>query len=163
MGREDKKPIGTMQEIQLRENTPFNSEYLKSLFGGKEDLFLVWPKASFPFDEPQWSNEFSKKERSHSLLFYLEEKLIGHAGISENHSKSFSLIFVFLIPEFRGMGVSCSMIKLTEQFAVQNYNATKMTLIVRDYNQPALKFYLKQGYKESSRDGTAIRMEKVLA
>jgi hypothetical protein len=41
--------------MELVENKPLDARQLGALIPDKGDLFLVWPKARWPFDEQQWA------------------------------------------------------------------------------------------------------------
>lgn len=135
---------------------------LENLFGHSEDLALVWPKAIQPFNHEQWSNMFQVHPDNLSLLFSENGQVVGHTALLRRSETVFTLSFVYLAPEWRGRGIASTMINQTESVLRSSYTANELQLVVRDYNPRAHKLYVKHGFKEISRDGTAIIMCKTL-
>jgi|SRR3989344_347914 len=152
--------------MNLIENNPLDIEKIATLLKDKNDLFLVWPDARYPFDHRQWQDRFSQDRFNTgqgNLSFLIEEngKIIGHAALFPvERAKVYRLAFLYLDPDYRSQGLGTKMISLLEQYTVKNLNAQKLTLQVRDYNVRALKCYTKCGFKEYTRDDDLIKMEK---
>jgi RimJ/RimL family protein N-acetyltransferase len=68
--------------------------------------------------------------------------------------------FLYLLPDYRSQGLGRCVIAALEDYAIREFGARMLRLVVRDYNPRALKCYLHYGFKETGRDGTLITMEK---
>ena len=148
---------------KLIENTKLDLSFLKDHLTTIEELQLVNPSASLPFDKDYWLNFFITGYKSHSLLFKLNEEIIGHAAFkqaSKDENKVF-LCFVYIAPRHRKKGYSKMMIEQSEKFLKKHYQCTDYFLHVRLHNKPAISLYNKIGFSEISRTDENIRMRKV--
>ena len=150
-----------MKHLELRANHPLDTHILAELFGRKEDLYLVWPYARYPFDHDQWKAVLDPANGSRSFLVHWDDVLVGHAAlrVSED-AHTYHLSFLYLKSEYRSRGIGRNMMKALESFARRRLDAHRLTLVVRSYNPPAQRCYLNSGFKPYAQEGTLIRMAK---
>jgi RimJ/RimL family protein N-acetyltransferase len=148
--------------MQLVENIPLDTTIIARLIEDKEDLFLVWQKADFPFNHAQWQEVLDPQKGNIPFLVYEEDVLIGHAALRKRAEDVYSVSFLYIKPEKRSKGAGERMIGLLERYAVEKLNVKELCLAVRTYNPRAIKCYTKCGFKEYSREDTLIRMSKAL-
>ncbi len=153
-----------MPKIRLAESTPLDTHKISALITNQDDLFLVWPLTHYPFDHEQWQEQLNPN-KGHKSFLIIENKnnVIGHAAlIAAQEPGVYKVGFLYLQPEYRSRGLGTEMIRLLEEYAIKNLHAHQLTLVVRDYNPRAIQCYLKNGFKEYAREGTLIKMEKIL-
>ena len=149
--------------MELVENDPLDVAKIGQLISGKDDLFLVWPDAKFPFDSQEWERLFREDIRNKSFFAYENGVLIGHAALfAKSESSVYGVAFMFISETYRSRGAGEEMLRLLEELAVNQLHATKLVLQVRDYNPRAITCYMKRGFQEYQREGTLILMEKLL-
>ena len=149
--------------MRLVENIPLDTMVIAKLIEDKNDLFLVWPKAEFPFNHLQWQEVLDPQKGNIPFLVYEGNELIGHAAIRKmSNEDAYSLEYLYIVPGMRSKGTGERMIKLLEQYAEEKLNAKELYLVVRTYNPRAIRCYTKCGFKEYSREDTLIKMSKVL-
>ena len=144
-------------------SSPLDTSKIASLISTKDDLFLVWPIAIWPFDHRQWAEVLDPGKGNVSFIIREGSKSIGHAALlNKGVPDTYSVSFLYLLADYRFQGVGRSMIAALEDYAMCTFGAKRLRLVVRDYNPKALKCYLHCGFKETGRDGTLISMEKDL-
>ena len=150
--------------LEAKFNFPPKVECIRSLVVDESDLQLMLPTASLPFDATQWSDALDPKKGSLSFLVKQNGDFVGHfAFLRVNHEPStLTLGLVYLVPTWRGKGLSKKMIALAEHIAVNFVNAKVMHLNVRSFNSPALKLYMSMDYAEYERSDNLIQMKKSL-
>jgi GNAT superfamily N-acetyltransferase len=127
----------------------------------QEDLFLVNPKAAWPFDHQQWAEWLDPGQGNVSFFLMNEGETIGHAALlKRNLPDTFTVAFLFIRPELRSNGVGRWMVGELEKYAWERLGAQRLLLRVRDYNPRAVACYQHCGFREISHEGTLITMEK---
>ena len=150
--------------MELAENNPFDPAKIGALITNKDDMFLVWPVAKWPFDSAQWMEALDLSKGHRSFIVHERGKPIGHAALRKRDAPGCYMVsFLYLLPEHRAKGLGRHMVAALEQYAAQRLGANKLQLVVRDYNQRAIRCYLQCGFREMGRDGTRIDMEKKLS
>jgi ribosomal protein S18 acetylase RimI-like enzyme len=130
--------------MRLVENIPLNTSIIADLITDYDDLHLVWPKAKWPFDHPQWQKVLDPEEGNKSLLVYQGSELIGHAALRKTEEPGvYSLNYLYLLPQMRSRGLGEKMVGLLEQYAREELFAKKLVLVTRTYNPRARKCYSK--------------------
>ena len=149
--------------MRLVENIPLDTQTIASLINDRDDLYLVWPKAKWPFDHKQWQEVLAPEAGNKAFLIYEGTELIGHAALRKAEETAVCVVsFLYLLPQLRSKGLGEKMIGLLEQYAKEKLSAKKLILVARTYNPMALKCYIKCGFKEYTREETLIKMSKVL-
>jgi len=149
--------------MRLVENISLDTMAIAKLIEDKNDLFLVWPKADFPFNHLQWQEVLDPQKGNVPFLVYEGNELIGHAAIRKTTDDGiYFLSFLYIIPGMRSCGAGERMIYLLEKYAAEKLDAKELNLVVRTYNPRAIRCYTKCGFKEHSREDTLIKMSKVL-
>jgi RimJ/RimL family protein N-acetyltransferase len=149
--------------MQLVKNSPLDTSKIASLISTKDDLFLVWPIAKWPFDHRQWEEVLDPGKGNVSFIICEGTKSVGHAALlNKGVPDTYSVSFLYLLPDYRLQGLGRRMVAALENYAMRTFGAKRLRLVVRDYNPKALKCYLHCGFKETGRDGTLISMEKEL-
>ena len=149
--------------MRLVENIPLDTTLVANLINDRDDLYLVWPKARWPFDHEQWQEVLNPEAGNTPFLVYQGRRLIGHAALRKTEvSQIYIISFLYIVPELRSRGLGARMIVLLERYAQKTLSATKLILVTRTYNPGAIRCYAKCGFQEVSRDGTLIEMSKEL-
>ena len=149
--------------MRLVENIPLDTQVIASLMSARQDLYLVWPLAKWPFDHDQWREVLDPNAGNKPFLVYQGEQLIGHAALRTTEDSGVYIVsYLYLLPQLRSQGLGETMIGLLEQYATEKLSAKKLILVARTYNPMALRCYTKCGFQEDSREETLIRMSKVL-
>ena len=147
--------------MELVENSPLDTGKIASLISDKDDLFLVWPIAKWPFDHRQWAEVLDPGKGNISFIIREGGKSVGHAALlNKGVPDTYTVSFLYLLPDYRSQGLGRCMVAALEDYAIRTFGAKMLRLVVRDYNPRALKCYLRCGFKETGRDGTLITMEK---
>jgi RimJ/RimL family protein N-acetyltransferase len=151
------------EKMRLVENIPVDTHAIANLIKGKNDLFLVWPAANYPFDHGQWLEALNLDEGNRSFFIYDDRELIGHAALRRTEIEGmYALWYLYLLPGIRSKGLGARMMALLEDYAMEKLSARELVLRTRTYNPGAVRCYEKAGFKEFNRDGTLIHMSKVL-
>lgn len=149
--------------MRLVKNVPLSTSIIEELISDKDDMYLVWPLARFPFDHDQWKEKLTKDERNISLLIYDNDLLIGHGALLKSKNEDeFAVSFLYIIPELRSKGYGEMMINKLEKYAKDNLGTKSLCLVVRTYNPRGIKCYTKCGFKEISKEDTLISMNKAI-
>jgi len=113
------------------------------------------PKYRFPLDEKQLLDTLYDK----SILVFkaIEETkgaTIGHCRLMgiDQRNKSASIGRVLIKPGNRGLGYGYAMLKELINYATSFLKLKQLNLRVFDFNQSAVKCYLKLGFLESKRE-----------
>jgi RimJ/RimL family protein N-acetyltransferase len=147
--------------MELVENSPLDTGKIASLISNKDDLFLVWPIAKWPFDHQQWAEALDPGKGNVSFIICERGKPVGHAALlNKGAPDTYTISFLYLLPDYRSQGMGRCVVAALEDYALRTFGAKRLLLVVRDYNPRALKCYLHSGFKETGREGTLITMEK---
>ncbi len=152
----------TANSLRIVENTPLDIEALARMIADPEDLHLVWPVAEYPFNHDQWRVELDPASGTCSFLLYDGERMVGHGALAPCRSDGDSVMvrFLYIAPDMRNKGAGRLLLSLLEVRAKNAMGARRLILKVRTYNQRAMCCYEKYGFREYSRDGTLVLMEK---
>lgn len=149
--------------MQLIENIPLNTHLIADLVTDRADLHLVWPLARYPFDHDQWREVLDPEAGHVSFGVHVDAVLAGHAALRKTERRGvYSVSYLYLAPEYRSRGLGRQMVALLEDYARTHLAAAELVLVARDYNPRALSCYRRCGFAETGREGTLIRMSKVL-
>jgi RimJ/RimL family protein N-acetyltransferase len=149
--------------MELVENSPLDISRIASLVSTRDDLFLVWPMAKWPFDKQQWEDALDPAKGNVSFIVREGGKSVGHAALrNKGEPETYMVSFLYLLPAYRSRGMGRRMVAALEGYAMRRFGVKRLRLVVRDYNPRALKCYLHCGFKETGRDGTRIDMQKDL-
>ena len=145
------------------ENAPLDTEGIAALIRDPADLRLVWPKALWPFDHGQWRETLAPEEGHRSFFFSVDGETVGHGAIRRlERPGACSINYLFLAKGWRGQGHGEEMVRSLEAYAGGRLGAGELTLVVRSYNQGAMRCYAKCGFETDFVEGTLIRMAKKL-
>ena len=67
--------------LNLVANDPLDLLTLGQLLSDKDELFLVWPDARFPFDPAQWRERLLSRPGNRSYFVADGGEIIGHAAL----------------------------------------------------------------------------------
>lgn len=148
-------------KLEVVVNDPFDAAKIKHLFSDRGDLQLAAPRSHYPFDEDQWAQRFGKHPENCSLLFYLNDQVVGHTSFLPT-SELLYLCYVILLPELRGKSVATEMIRLSEEFCRLNYPHEVLHLNVNKGNDRARRLYEKLGYVKVDEIKDKVKMMKRL-
>jgi GNAT superfamily N-acetyltransferase len=133
--------------------------------------------AKDPMGQQQPLSEFAYKQlklklktlpQAHSFICYENSNPIGMINCFENFStfqaqSILNIHDIFLVKQFRGMGLSQKLLKRAEQLALQ-LECCKMTLEVLSHNTIAKNAYIQAGFKPSTHDSeSTLFWQKQLA
>jgi len=150
-------------EMELKSNTPLDTRAIARLIEDRDDMQLVWPKAHWPFDHEQWHGALDPSKGHHAFLVMEGDDPVGHAALrASGHDGGYKVSFLYLRPQWRAKGKGQILVSLLEAYARNQLNAHRLELVVRDYNPHALSCYKKCGFRITGREGTLIRMSKII-
>ena len=150
-------------EMELKSNFPLDTHAIAQLIDDPSDMYLVWPMARWPFDHGQWRRALDPSKGHRAFLVMEGDEIIGHAALrAADHPGTFNISFLYLKARRRQSGKGQILVTLLEAFAVKQLRATRLELVVRDYNTRALSCYQKCGFRTTRRGGTLIHMHKII-
>ncbi len=150
--------------LSLVANDPLDLRTLGSLLSDKDELFLVWPEAAFPFDPEQWREKLLSRSGNRSYFVAHNDAIIGHAALLETDApRELALGYLFIRPGQRGRGFGRTLMALLEEEAKKVPGIQALRLRARTYNLRAVHLYQACGFVTEARDGTLMIMRKALA
>jgi ribosomal-protein-alanine N-acetyltransferase len=149
--------------LSLVPNNPINLPTLGILLSDRDELFLVWPEARFPFDREQWREKLLSRPGNRSYFVAVDGERIGHAALLETEEpQMLAVSYLFIRPDQRGRGFGRELMALLEVEA-KKLGAQTLRLRVRTYNPRASHVYESSGFVTSDQDGTLLTMRKTLS
>jgi [ribosomal protein S18]-alanine N-acetyltransferase len=149
--------------LRLVANDPLDLTILGQLLSDKDELFLVWPDARFPFDPEQWRERLLSRPGNRSYFVAEDGEIIGHAALQHTEEPNVPAVsYLFIRPDRRDRGLGRALIALLEAEARKTAEVRALKLRVRTYNQRALHIYETSGFVRSEQDGTLVVMRKEL-
>jgi ribosomal-protein-alanine N-acetyltransferase len=149
--------------LSLVANHPLDLITLGRLLSDKDELFLVWPDARFPFDAEQWRERLSARPGNRSYFVADDGEIIGHAALQHTDEPDvLAVSYLYIRPDRRGRGFGRELIALLEAEARTSPNVQALKLRVRTYNPRALHIYETSGFARAEQDGTLVLMRKDL-
>lgn len=149
--------------ISLEPNEPLQLPRLRDLLRDRQELFLVWPDAHFPFDASQWRQALTARPGHRSYFVMQQERTIGHGALLESDEPHvMTLSYLYIAPDCRGQGHGRDLVGLLEAEARARPSTTALRLRVRIYNARALYIYRACGFRQSERHGNLVIMRKEL-
>ena len=104
--------------LSLVANHPLDLETLGRLLSDRDELFLVWPDARFPFDPEQWRERLNSQPGNRSYFVVHAGEIIGHAALLETDEPHvLAMSYLFIRPDRRGRGLGRELIRLLEDEA----------------------------------------------
>jgi [ribosomal protein S18]-alanine N-acetyltransferase len=150
--------------LSLVANRPLDLVTLGDLLSDKDELFLVWPEAKFPFDPEQWRERLLARPGNRSYFVADDGEIIGHAALQETDEPHVpSMSYLFIRQDRRGHGLGRELIALLEAEARKIAGVQALKLRVRTYNPRAMHLYEAAGFAKAEQDGTLVLMRKRLA
>lgn len=147
--------------INLVPNAPLDLLTLEALLADRDELFLVWPDARFPFDREQWREALSR-DGNRSYFIALDGNKIGHAALLQtDEPQTLAVSYLYIRADQRGRGFGRELMALLEAEG-RKLGARALRLRVRSYNPRAAHVYESSGFARSDQDGTRITMRKSL-
>lgn len=124
---------------------PSHYNGILSLFQSPEELFLIYPSATWPFDLPQL-NKLSQ-QRTDLTVAIDKNAVIGFANLYRNQSGEKVFIGNVVVADaYRGKGVGRRVICHMCDQVFEKY-ASEVHLTVFNQNTPALILYTSLGFK----------------
>jgi [ribosomal protein S18]-alanine N-acetyltransferase len=150
--------------LSLVPNRPLDLATLGQLLSDKDELFLVWPEARFPFDAEQWRERLLARPGNRSYFVADDGEIIGHAALQEtDEPQAPAMSYLFIRSDRRGRGFGRELIALLEAEARKSPGVQALKLRVRTYNPRAMHLYAAVGFAKFEQDGTLVVMRKSLA
>ncbi|MEJ2154291.1 MAG: GNAT family N-acetyltransferase [Desulfobacteraceae bacterium] len=148
--------------MELRPNCPLDTHAIARLMVERDEMYLIWPKARWPFDHGQWRRALDPSKGHHAFLVMEGEEIIGHAALrATGHPGTYKVSCLYLKIRWRNQGKGQALVALLEAFAEKELCARRLELVVRDYNPRALSCYRKCGFRITGQEGTLVRMQKI--
>jgi RimJ/RimL family protein N-acetyltransferase len=149
--------------LSLAANHPLDLVTLGRLLSDRDELFLVWPDARFPFDAEQWRERLTSHAGNRSYFVVHDGDIIGHAALlATDDPHVLAVSYLFIGPDHRGRGLGRALIRLLEDEAKAHAGVQALRLRVRTYNPRAIHLYEAAGFATAERDGTLVIMRKAL-
>jgi RimJ/RimL family protein N-acetyltransferase len=150
--------------ISLAANHPLDLDTLGRLLSDRDELFLVWPDARFPFDAQQWRERLLSHADNRSYFVVHEGDIVGHAALlATDEPHVLAMSYLFIAPDRRGRGLGRELVRLLEDEARKVPGVEALRLRVRTYNPRAIHLYAAAGFAKAEQDGTLLIMRKSLA
>lgn len=112
----------------------------------EDELFFLFPKASFPLTPSQLQAAID--QRADSTVVELDHKVVAFANFYRWESGGCCAIGnVIVAPEARGYGVARSLIEHMSQLAFCKYQASEIAISCFNQNAAALLLYSKLGFQ----------------
>lgn len=149
-------------DLALRRNKPLDLDPLARMLADPEDLAVVNPSASVPFDPYEWATKWLGEIDDES--FYLVDakgREVGFfalrpgIGPEQRH-----LAYVYVEEHARG-GAGGRLTELAEE-AARSLGAAVVTLKAETDNAPAMRLYEREGFEELGRVNGMATMRKEL-
>lgn len=113
-----------------------------------------------------WQNRLQNTDSAQSVFAESNEKLVGSITLlykaDDCYDDEAKIVAVYVLPEFRDQGIAQQMLDKVVELAKQNNKFNKLVLGVYEQNQPAINFYIKNGFAEVSRENQDIWMQKII-
>jgi [ribosomal protein S18]-alanine N-acetyltransferase len=150
--------------ISLVVNHPLDLDTLGRLLSDRDELFLVWPDARFPFEVQQWRERLLSHADNRSYFVVHDGGIIGHAALlATDEPHVLAMSYLFIRPDLRGRGLGRELIRILEDEARKIAGVQVLRLRVRTYNPRAVHLYEAAGFARTEQDGTLLIMRKALA
>ena len=149
--------------LSLAANHPLDLVSLGQLLADRDDLFLVWPDARYPFDAEQWRQRLTAHPGNRSYFVVHDGDIIGHAALlktDEPHVLAMS--YLFIRPDRRGRGLGTELVGLIEDEARKIADVQALRSLDAIYNPRAIHLYEAKGFAKAEQDGTLVIMRKAL-
>jgi RimJ/RimL family protein N-acetyltransferase len=145
-------------------NTPLDLAPLRALLSDRDELYLVWPDATYPFDERQWRELLLSRPGNRSYFVAIDGAIVGHSALLETDEPHvYAISYLFIRPDQRGRGFGKELMSLIEIEARNIPGIQALRLRVRTYNPRAAHVYAAAGFVGEQQDGTLVIMRKSLA
>lgn len=99
--------------------------------------------------DSEWRDRAAQKTPCHYLLAFDEIRAIGMVGGIVDEQNEFNVVAMWVKPIYRASSVAALLISSVKQLAKQQGYNTLVLRVAHD-NVCAIRFYLKQGFKEVS-------------
>lgn len=145
-------------ELQIQKIEHIDDHHAKRMFSWESDPFICGP-CKGPDDRPSWSNWQDLKSKlnasadRHRFGIYHEKELVGEFNFVFNHRellktqpKTAWIAIGIGDPRCRGKGAG-SIAMATMEREILALGGKRIELGVFEFNEPAIKFYEKLGYK----------------
>jgi len=133
------------------------SEEVIQLFSEQDDFMI-----DFLGDDSIYYTRYSKNENIKNVwVAYFDELPIGCVAYRKKSTDVGEVKRMFIKNEYRGRGISKSLLDMVEQHAKQ-YGDHTLHLSTRITLEPAIALYRHSGFFETLRNGLYVEMEKKL-
>lgn len=146
------RPV-TLEDLQTICNFPTSAE----------ELFFLFPKATFPLTIEQLQKSIDN--RSNSTVILLSNNVVGFANfITANQDEMCTIGNVILDPSQRGKGLGQALIEEMCRIAIEKYNVKKVRISCFNENTKGLLLYTKLGFSPvlvdtwKKRDGEKVAL-----
>lgn len=110
-----------------------------------EELFFMFPKATFPLTEDQLQKSIESRFDAHVVLY--ENEVAAFASFYERADDAYCYIGNIVVnPSKRGLGIGRYLLNQMNELAIQKYNIKELRLVCFNTNTNALLFYTKYGF-----------------
>ncbi|WP_375750766.1 GNAT family N-acetyltransferase [Vibrio sp. HN007] len=127
-----------------------DSEKLNYLWGG--------PHFQFPLTLEQISVHCAKPE-VYPYVLVVEGKNAGYVELFKVSEDHYRICRVFIAKEFRGKGLSTSMLEALISKAKEQLNCTRLSLAVFTHNAPAIACYKSLGFEVVKTENNRVTFE----
>ena len=147
--------------MKLVLNAPLDTKIIEEMIEDSRDLYLVWPAARIPFNHNQWKEALDPAQGRLSFIVHEDNRPMGHGALRPADAPdTYWVSYLYIDPGYRKRGLGKMLVFLLEDYATCMLDAKKLMLVVRTYNENALKCYESCGFKKIKQDDTLITMEK---
>lgn len=137
----------------------------------ENELFFLFPKASFPLTKEQLIQSINTRKES-TVIINENDDILGFANYIEVVEDDFcSIGNVIVNPSYRGVGVGTFLINTMIKIGIDKYNIKKVLINCYSKNTKGLLLYSKLGFKPISIEKrykkgeprAIIKLEKIIS
>jgi ribosomal protein S18 acetylase RimI-like enzyme len=110
-----------------------------------EELFFMFPKATFPLTEDQLRKSIESRFDAHVVVY--ENEVVAFANFYERVDDAYCFIGNIIVDSSkRGLGIGRYLLDNMSELAIQKYNIKELRLVCFNINTNALLFYTNYGF-----------------
>jgi len=135
--------------MEIRKATAEDFEAIVRLVPSKDELFLVYPKGTYPFTVEQV--RYLSEVRKELTVVEREGEIVGFANLYDLESHKWAFIGNVVISRaLRGTGLGQKLVDHMVRMAFKKYGSAETRISVFNENTPALLLYVGLGFRPYS-------------
>lgn len=132
--------------IECRQANDADYPSIINMLSNRDELFLVFPRASHPFDQAQMQS--LSQDREYLTVLTVENEVAGFANFYDINEDRFAFIGnVIVHRDFRGRGLSRRLLACMMDIGFNKLRVPELRVSVFSHNTPAVLLYNNIGFK----------------